>query len=136
MSDETPLATVEDYSLRYGEPAEPRRVEALLSDATALLLSAYESHWGEPYALDVHPAFDRAAVPVCCKLAHGALEVPDGFAGASQYSQTAGSYNASVTYGAPLGDMWLAKSDLRALGLSGAAIRSIRPQIAGGRHGS
>lgn len=125
------LATVADYEVRYGAAEDPARVEALLKDASAMLLSAYESFWGEPYLTGAHPSFDRSASAVCCAIAHRALSVPAGLAGVTQYSQTAGSYNASVTYANPTGDLYIGKSDLKRLGLSGMRIGSIAPKIGG-----
>lgn len=130
MADEPmALATVRDYAARYGEPADPARVTVLLQDASALLLSAYERRYGAAYATGEHPAFDRGCAAVACKLVDSALSVPDGFAGATQYSQGAGGYTASVTYGSALGSMWLSKTDLRLLGLGGSLIRAVEPEV-------
>lgn len=125
------LAGLEDFRLRYGEPEDEPRVQALLADASALMLSEYEAHWGEPYLPGLHPEFERAATAVCCRVVASALSVPDGMAGATQYSQGAGSYTASVTFGSALGSMWLSKSDRRALGLVGTTVRSMRPAVRG-----
>lgn len=124
-----PFATTEDYSARYGEPADPARVAVLLADAADMLLSAYERRWGAAWVAGAHPAFDRAAAAVCCHMVNQAVSAPAALAGATQYSQGAGGYTASVTYGSALGDLWLGKSDLRRLGLDGAAIRAIYPEV-------
>lgn len=131
MADEAtaPLATPGDYAARYGEPADATRLGTLLSDATSLLLSAYEARWGEAYAPGAHPAFDRSAAAVCCLLANRVLSAPQLLTGATQYSQTAGSYNASVTYGSAMGEMYLGRTDLRRLGLWGSTIRELRPRL-------
>lgn len=121
------LAEISDYTARYGTVADEERVALLLGDASNLLLSAYEGFWGEEYAEGNHAAFDRAAAAVCCKLAHNALSAPSGFEGATQYSQGAGGYTASVTFPGALGEMWLGKADREALGLDGQQLRSIRP---------
>lgn len=121
------FATIEDYAARYGRPADEARVLALLEDASVTMLSAYEGFWGEPYAQGAHAAFDRAAKPVCCLLANRVLSAPSQMLGATQYSQTAGSYNASVSFGSGLGEMYLGKSDLKRLGLDGQVLRSLRP---------
>ena len=106
------FATLADYELRYGKvaDAESGRVGALLEDASYMLLSAYESRWGA-YA--------------ACSIVSRAVNVPLGLAGATQYSQTAGSYNASVTFANPTAELWVGKSDLKRLGLSGCRIGSI-----------
>lgn len=126
-----PDATVADYAARYGEPEDAALVATLLEDAANLMLSAYEASAGAPWAPGALPAFDRAFAAVACKLAHGALSVPAAMQGATQYSQGAGGYTASVTYGSALGDMWLGRTDLRALGLGGTALRSLRPLVRG-----
>ena len=120
------FATLADYELRYGKvaDAESGRVGALLEDASDMLLSAYESRWGA-YAEGAHAAFDRSACAVACSIVSRAVNVPLGRAGATQYSQTAGSYNASVTFANPTAELWVGKSDLKRLGLSGCRIGSI-----------
>lgn len=120
--------TLEEYAARYGTPPDPERVSALLSDACDMLLTAYEGRYGY-YVEGAHPAFDRGYKSVACAVVSRAVSVPDCFAGATQYSQTAGSYNASVTFANPTADLWLGKSDLRRLGLTGMRIGSIAPMI-------
>lgn len=128
MTGQLPAASVEDYAKRYGSPSDPDRVEALLEDAADMLITAYEGRWGA-YMEGDHPAFDRGFVSVACSVVSRAVNVPDGFAGATQYSQTAGSYNASVTFANPTSDLWLGKSDLRRLGLTGSRIFSVAPMV-------
>lgn len=120
--------TLEEYAARYGTPPDPGRVSALLSDACDMLLTAYEGRWGY-YVEGAHVAFDRSYEAVACAVVSRAVSVPDCFAGATQYSQTAGSYNASVTFANPTADLWLGKSDLKRLGLAGTRIGSIAPMI-------
>lgn len=120
--------TLEEYAARYGAPPDPERVSALLSDACDMLLTAYEGRWG-CYVEGAHSAFDRGYKAAACSVVSRAVSVPDCFAGATQYSQTAGSYNASVTFANPTADLWLGKSDLRRLGLTGTRIGSIAPMI-------
>ena len=116
-----PFATLADYELRHGAVADgdAARVAALLSDASDMLLSAYESRYGE------YAAFDRSACSVACAVVSRAMSAPLGLAGATQYSQTAGSYNASVTFANPTAELWLGRSDLKRLGLAGCRIGSI-----------
>lgn len=130
MAEQTPTVTVDDYAKRYGTPSDPERVDVLLTDAADMLLTAYERRWGA-YVEGAHPAFDRGFVAVACSVVSRAVNVPGGFAGVTQYSQTAGSYNASITYANPTGDLYLAKSDLKRLGLAGTRIWSIAPAIGG-----
>lgn len=130
-----PLATLDDYSSRYGAPTDPGRVEALLADASDALLTEYESYWGSPHEPGAHPEFDRSAPAVCCAMVHRALAAPDQLAGATQLSQTAGSYSASVTLPSPGGDLYVGRSDRRRLGLSGCRVGSIAPMTIGDRDG-
>ena len=123
----TAFATMEDYTARYGKPADSGRATALLDDASALLLSAYEGFWGEDYVAGEHAAFDRAAPAVCCLLVNRVLSAPAAMAGATQYSQGAGGYTASVTYGSALGEMYLGKADLKRLGLDVQSMRVLTP---------
>lgn len=123
----TSFASVDDYKARYGEPADSDRTGLLLEDASALLLSAYEGFWGEDYAEGAHSAFDRAACAVACMVVNRVLTAPAAFAGATQLSQGAGGYTASVSYGSALGEMYLGKSDLKRLGLNVQRMRVLTP---------
>ena len=100
------------------------RTEVLLQDASDLMLAAFEDRIGE-YTEGACPAFDRAAPAVCCLLVNRVLSAPSAMAGATQYSQTAGSYNASVTFANPTAELWLGRSDLKRLGLAGCRIGGI-----------
>ena len=120
--------TLDEYAARYGTPPDSERVSALLSDACDMLLTAYEGRFG-CYVEGAHQAFDRGYKAVACAVVSRAVSVPDCFAGATQYSQTAGAYNASVTFANPASDLWLGKSDLKRLGLTGTRIGSIAPMI-------
>lgn len=122
-----PFATVADYEARYGKPCDEGRVAVLLEDASAALLSEYERHMGAPYREGDLSSFDRAAPGVACAMVHRAVDVPDAFSGASQYSQGAGGYTASVTLSNPAGDLYLGRADLRRLGLTGCRPWSIAP---------
>lgn len=125
------FATAKDYEERYGPGGE--RVDVTLGDASGAMAAAYFSRYGEEYEKGAHPVFDMNARAVCCSIAHAALSAPDGFEGASQYSQTAGPYTASVTYANPSGSVYIGRSDLKRLGLLGCRIGAIRPS-AGERH--
>lgn len=128
------FASVEDYKKRYGDVVDSDRVEVILSDASDAMLDAYESFWGEIYQEGTHEQFDRSATAVCCAIAHRSLSVPAGLEGANQYSQTAGSYNASVTFSNPTGDIYLSKTELKRLGLYGqriGAVMPLMPEVAG-----
>ncbi len=120
------LATVEDYAKRYGEPGDRDRAALLLEDASGILLSAFEEALGD-YAEGKCAAFDRSAAAVCCLVVNRVLSAPAALAGATQYSQGAGGYTASVTYGSALGEMYLGRSDLKRLGLLGQSLASLSP---------
>ena len=123
------FATVTDYVRRYGSVEDSNRVSAVLADAADMLVSEYEAYYGQAYTEGNHPVFDRAACAVCCAVAHRALAVPAGFEGASQYSQTAGSYNASISFSNPMGDLYLGKTDRKRLGLTGQHIGCIFAKV-------
>ena len=128
------FASVKDYTKRYGDVVDSDRVEVILSDASNAMLDAYEVFWGESYQKGAHEQFDRSATAVCCAIAHRSLSVPAGFEGANQYSQTAGSYNASITFSNPTGDIYLSKTELKRLGLYGqriGAVMPLMPEVAG-----
>lgn len=130
MADENiSFATLADYEKRYGEvaPADKERTETILQDASDMLLATYEENYGIPYEEGAHPVFDKSACAVACAVAHRSLSVPAGFEGASQYSQTAGSYNASITFSNPTGDIYLSKTELKRLGLYGQRIGAVMP---------
>lgn len=133
MAEQQPTVTAEDYASRYGTPADADRVGALLADASDMLMSAYERRWGA-YVPGAHPAFDRGFKAVACSIVSRAVNVPDGFQGATQYSQTAGSYNATVTFANPTADLWLGRSDLKRLGLAGMRVLSIPPMVGEADH--
>ncbi len=124
-----PLATCADYALRYGEPESPERVGALLEDAAAMVLAAYRRHFGEAWEKGACPDFDDNAKAVCCAVVARAVNVPSGMFGVTQMTQTGGPYSESFTAANPTGDLYLTKSDLERLGLSGTRIWSIRPSL-------
>ena len=121
-----PFASVEDYAVRYGQPGDAERCAALLADASNQVLSEFEAVYG-PYEEGVCPAFDRNAGAVCCLLANRVLSVPASLSGATQYSQGADGYTASVAFGGAVGEMYLGKSVREALGLNAQVRRALRP---------
>lgn len=124
------FATVDDFKSRYGAfVADEAQLDVLLQDASNMLLTEYERFYGTDYVAGAHPTFDRSACAVCCAMVKRIVDVPDGFAGATQYSQGAGGYTASVSFSGALGDMYLGKSDLKRLGLSGSRIGAYKPIV-------
>lgn len=127
----TVFATVDDYAARYGAPGDEKRLEVLLQDASAYMLSAFEEVYGA-YEEGVCEAFDRGATAACCLLVNRVLSAPAAMAGATQYSQGAGGYTASITYGSALGEIYMGKSVREMLGLDAQVMRSLRPSFGEG----
>lgn len=113
------FATPEEYAAAYGAVADEKRLEALLLRATGYLLGKMDG-----YTAGVDEVLDLNASTVCMAMVNRALSMPAGLSGVSQYSQTAGSYTASVSlldqYMRPL------PSELDLLGLSSGAVLSCR----------
>lgn len=120
------FATPEEYTAAYGAVADEKRLEALLLRATGYLLGKMD--W---YAAGEDEVLDLNLSTVCMAMVNRALSAPSGMGGVSQYSQTAGSYTASVSlldqYMRPL------PSELDLLGLNSCAVQSCR-MIAGDRY--
>lgn len=120
------FATADEYTAAYGAVADGKRLDALLLRATGYLLSKMDGYTaGEDEVLDLNLS------TVCMAMANRALSTPAGMEGVSQYSQTAGSYTASVSlldqYMRPL------PSELDLLGLNGGTVLTCR-MMAGGRY--
>lgn len=120
------FATPDEYTAAYGAVADEKRLDALLLRATGYLLGKMDGYAeGEDEVLDLNLS------TVCMAMVNRALSAPDGMGGVSQYSQTAGSYTASVSlldqYMRPL------PSELDLLGLNSGAVLSCR-MMSGGRH--
>lgn len=125
------FATADDYAARYGDPDDESRVETLLEDASAMVEAAFRRRFGCAYAEGVCADFDASAKAVCCAVVARAVNVPSGMMGVTQFTQTGGPYSASFSAANPTGDLYLTKSDLERLGLSGTRVWSIRPSIGG-----
>ena len=122
------FATVDDYAERYGEPGNRTMVAARLADASGLLEAAWVEALGSEYSEGASAQFDRNAAGVCCAMVNRAMSAPAALGGASQYSQGAGSYTASVSFANPTGDLYLTRGDRMALGLSGCSPWSLAPR--------
>lgn len=119
MADLQPLATVDDYTARYGavDTGTAARLPDMILDATALIMAEVPA-----YAAGTDPVLDRNAQAVCCSIVHRALVSGIGYEGISQASQTAGSYNASVTFANPDGALYLSGSDRARLGIDAGVV--------------
>ena len=120
------FANASEYEAAYGAVADRSRLDALLRRATGYLLSKMDA-----YAAGDDEVLDLNLSTVCMSMVNRALSAPAGMGGVSQFSQTAGSYTASVSlldqYMRPL------PSELDLLGLSAGAVLPCR-MMAGGRH--
>lgn len=129
-----PFATVEDYELRYGDAEDREQLEALLEDATSFILD--HERYGLRIIAEGEPGYERQRASlrrVTCSVVHRTLLAGE-LAGASSYSETAGSYNASVNVYNPSGDMFLTAQECRALGIGGGRIGQTDPygEVVGG----
>ncbi|TNU89045.1 hypothetical protein FIC87_12660 [Eggerthella lenta] len=114
-----PFATPAQYEARYGDVDEPELLAEVLMDATRLVASAL-GRAGIDYA-DPSEEFADRLMQACRSMAHRAMggdaEIP---AGATQFSEGAGSYTQSFTIGNPYGELYVSKAERRLLGLDGA----------------
>lgn len=108
-------ATVEQYLARYPDCTAPNAtIAALLEDASDAIDGAVA-----PFGYDVETNAGKLS-RVCCAVAHRAI--PSGadagmWAGATQTSQTAGSYTLSASFSGGFGEVYLTKSDRLKLGI-------------------
>lgn len=119
MAELEPLATPDDYIARYGAVTEAvaARLPDLLLDSTALILTEMPG-----YLPGSDPVLDRNAKAVCCSVVHRALDRRPGFEGVNQASQTAGSYNQSMSFANPDGALYLGSSDRAKLGIDSGVV--------------
>lgn len=119
MGDLQPLATADEYQARYGtvDADTAARLPDMLLDATALIMAELPT-----YVAGNNPVLDRNAKAVCCAVVHRALDRRVGYEGVSQASQTAGSYNASMTFANPDGALYLGASDRARLGIDAGVV--------------
>lgn len=112
------FATLDDYEARFGEVPESdaARVETLLGDASALVLSLLPDGWeGDAAAVANLPR-------VTCTVAQRALDdLSEGTSGVESYQQTAGSYSAIWKPVNPSGGMYLTGAEKAALHIGGGA---------------
>lgn len=127
MADLQPLATVDDYTARYGavDTGTAARLPDMLLDATALIMAEVPA-----YAAGTDPVLDRNAQAVCCSIVHRALVSGISYEGISQASQTAGSYNASVTFANPDGALYLSGADRARLGIDAGVVTTAQMGVA------
>lgn len=115
------FATVEEYRARYPETtAADSAISALLDDAS----DAIEGELA-PRGIDWEEADEAYAAKlsrVCCTIAHRAMPADmDGSMaalGATQTTQTAGSYSFSASFSNGYGEVYVSKSDRIKLGIA------------------
>ncbi len=105
-------AFFDDYAARYAaDPADRKRIEVLLEDASALIASMCPSG----------TAPESLLTSTACAMVYRAMAAAD-MGGISQYSEGAIGMTASVTFANPHGDLYLTQVEKDALGIGGGRI--------------
>lgn len=115
-----PFASVADYVERYGSVEDEGVLLQCLLDATDVICGELDEHDIE-YD-DPSESFSMRLMRVCRQIAHRALgsggggdsDIPFG---ATQISEMAQSFQASVSFGNPYGDVFLTEGERRRLGI-------------------
>ena len=103
---------------------EQARAAVLLDDASAMLSSMVVVDDSDQQQASILRM-------VCCNMVARVMSAAAD-AGVTQASMTGGPYTQSWTYEAPVGAMYLTRSEKAMLGVSRMHIGSIRPKIRGG----
>ncbi len=105
-------AFFDDYAARYAaDPADKKRIEVLLGDASDLIESMQPSGTASASLL----------TSTACAMVYRAMAAAD-MGGISQYSEGAAGMTASVTYANPHGDLYRTQVEKDALGVGGGFI--------------
>lgn len=126
-----PFASVTDYISRYPADAADFDQDSLLQclmDATDVICAELDAS-NVDYQ-DPSESFTARLRRVCRTMAHRAIAssiTPEIPFGATQFSQTAGSYTHSSTLANPYGDLFLTKQERRSLGIGAARAVVISP---------
>lgn len=122
-----PFATADDYRAQYpDDDVADARLAALLR-AASLRLDTDLGRFKPGYERGADVVYDEKLSVACCEMVHDAATVPGAMQGATQYSQGAGGYTASVTYSAARGRLSLTKPLRHLLGFERDGIGSIAP---------
>lgn len=127
-----PFASVEEYRAAWPDDAVgDERLLALLLQATNVICVELDRH-DVDYA-DPGETFTGCLARITATMVHRAIgsaggEVPFG---ATQISQTAGSYTRSASFSAPTGDLYLTRAERSQLGI-GRARACVTSPYAGG----
>lgn len=105
-------AFFDDYAARYdADPADKKRIEVLLGDASDLIESMQPSG----------AAPESLMVSIACAMVNRAVSAA-GFGGISDYSEGAIGMTASVKFANPNGDLYLTQVERDALGIGGGCV--------------
>lgn len=121
-------ADVSDIEARWRalDADEAERAAVLLEDASAMLAARVD--------VDASDQAQAAALKmVACSMVIRVMGAggAGGAYGATSASMTGGPYSQTWTYEAPVGDMYITKSERAMLGIGAMSIGSIRPMWAG-----
>ena len=121
----TAFAAYSDVCTRMADDTLAQaQVEALLEDASAMLLALLGPHYD---AADELQAANLKTV--CCNVVSRALAATTtgaGF-GVQQHSMTASAFNEQFTYSNPAGDLYLTATEKRMLGIGAGRIGATWP---------
>ena len=129
-----PFASVADYRARYpnDETTDEVLYEALI-EATDLISAAMDDG-GVDYS-DPTESFTFRLKRICRAVTHraigdgGGADGPEIPFGATQLSETAAQFSASVQMANPYGDMFLTQAERDALGIGGGRACVISPYV-------
>lgn len=122
----SPFATVEDYTKRFGEFEDEDLLKEVLMDATRFIATKLERKGFDPSDPDKADLY----MQVCRSVTNRCLDrgpdntIPNGV---TQMTQTSGPFSKSYTVSNAYGDMYLTKAEKDLLGLNGSRIHFICP---------
>lgn len=122
MSGFEPFADASAYHDVYPEDkASDERIAPLLR-AASLRLDTELSVWKPGYVRGSDSTYDEKLALACCEMVHDSVTIPDTAAGATQYTQGAGGYTASVTFATARGSLSVTKPIRKLLGFGGGGL--------------
>ena len=109
-------ATISDLETRYRVLAEDEKekAQALIDDASALLISEFKRNEIDKDPADWDEAFAQAVTGVVCAMVKRSLATSTG-ADIQSESASVGAYSQTFTYANPTGDLYLKESERRLL---------------------
>lgn len=121
------FADYSDVCTRLNDSSlDEEQVEALIEDASAMLLALLGSRYDEDDEVQA-----RNLQTVCCNMVARALTATLNSAGfgVSQHSMTVSSFNEQVSYANPSGDLYLTSLEKKLLGIGASAVFTVEPSI-------